>query len=171
MCWTRSSDSRVEEHVLLLDAERVRIARAEAMVEDARLEGWGQPARASTSISSSQRGSTSEWMVTVVFTGRMSRKISPCAFATPAKSASGVTKIRVRTTCSKPTPTSRERLADDLEAAPRLPVGVGGRVGVVGHDRRGARDPHEVSRAHGAAVAHVGSYVAPDETRWRSTPA
>ena len=31
--------SRVEKHVLLLDAERVRIARPEAMVEDARLEG------------------------------------------------------------------------------------------------------------------------------------
>ena len=35
MCWTRSNVSRVEQHVLLLDAERVRLALAELVVEHA----------------------------------------------------------------------------------------------------------------------------------------
>ena len=36
---------------------------------------------------------------------------------------------------------------------PRLLVGACGRVGVAGHDRRGARDPDVVADAHGARVA------------------
>ena len=35
MCCTRSNVSAVEQHVLLLDAERVRVALAERVVEDA----------------------------------------------------------------------------------------------------------------------------------------
>ena len=41
----------------------------------------------------------------------------------------------------------------DLEAAVRLAVGVGGRVGVVGHDRRRAGDPGVRADPHHARVA------------------
>ena len=46
-----------------------------------------------------------------------------------------------------------ERARDDLEADPRLLVGVVGRVGVVGHDRRRARDPDLAADADGPRVA------------------
>src|SRR5436190_23888644 len=53
----------VEQHVLLLDAERVRIARAEAMVADAALVAGGhrfsETITASASISTRQRRSSS----------------------------------------------------------------------------------------------------------------
>ena len=39
MCWTRSKLCRVEEHVLLLDSERVRISLPEGVVEDAAARG------------------------------------------------------------------------------------------------------------------------------------
>lgn len=39
----------------------------------------------------------------------------------------------------------RERLRDDLEATFRLSVGVGRRIGTVGHDRSGSGDPDLVS--------------------------
>jgi hypothetical protein len=70
MCWTRSKRLAVEEHVLLLDAERVRLARAEAVVEHARAARRRPPggpvmsggttcfvgSTASASISTFQRG-------------------------------------------------------------------------------------------------------------------
>ena len=43
MCWTRSKVSRVEEHVLLLDSERVRLSLAEGVVEDAAALGEAVP--------------------------------------------------------------------------------------------------------------------------------
>jgi CubicO group peptidase (beta-lactamase class C family) len=46
-----------------------------------------------------------------------------------------------------------ERREDDLEAALRLAVRVGRRVGAVGHDRRGARDEHVRADPHSARVA------------------
>ena len=39
MCWTRSNVSLVEQHVLLLDAERVRVALAELVLEHAAARG------------------------------------------------------------------------------------------------------------------------------------
>ena len=106
----------VEELVLLLDSERVRVALAERVVEDAALvhcalagdrgrEGLlpGHGRIASTSISTFQAGSMRA-VTTVVFTGRMSRKTSPCARAMPSKWAGSVTYIRVRTTFSNDAP-------------------------------------------------------------------
>jgi CubicO group peptidase (beta-lactamase class C family) len=46
-----------------------------------------------------------------------------------------------------------ERPQDDLEATLRLAVGVGGRIALVGHDRRRARDEHMVADAHGSREA------------------
>ena len=80
---------RIEELVLLLDAERVRVAGAERVIEDARLRlvdvscDRGRecllavhPSTASTSISTFQAGSRSA-VTTVVFAGRTSRNTSP----------------------------------------------------------------------------------------------
>ena len=91
----------VEQHVLLLDAERVRVALPELVVEDAaaRREALAGDRRgidllhgrtASTSISTNQRGSMS-CAITVVFTGRISPKISECARATSGKTSALVT--------------------------------------------------------------------------------
>src|SRR5439155_10403631 len=84
----------VEDHVLLLDTERVRVAGAEAMVEHAAgVEGSFARNRrrdeltvthgsdASASISTFQAGSSS-CVTTAVEAGRISPKISPCARAT-----------------------------------------------------------------------------------------
>jgi hypothetical protein len=124
---------RVEEHVLLLDAERVRIARPEPVVEHraaareaAALAGQrgGEDLRhvagsiASASISTNQRGSSSR-VTTHVAAGRISPKTSPWARATPSQWAASVTNMRVRTTSSGRAPASasaatmmsRQRLA------------------------------------------------------------
>ena len=53
---------------------------------------------ASASISTSQSGSTKLETCMIVFTGRMSRKISPWTAATACQSSMRVSKIRVRTT-------------------------------------------------------------------------
>src|SRR5215471_16922287 len=103
----------VEQLVLLLDTEGVRVAFAERVLEHAarvRSSLAGDRGRdgllldhgttASTSISSFQAGSMSE-VTTVVLTGRTSRNTSPCARATSSKWAGSVRKIRVLTTCSR----------------------------------------------------------------------
>src|SRR5260221_7912374 len=98
----------VEQHVLLLDAERVRVARSELVVEDAgfgaaealgALAGdrgredlltHGPSITASASISTSQRGSGSA--VTIpVSAGRAVPNASPWARPTSAACASSVT--------------------------------------------------------------------------------
>src|SRR5262249_53916166 len=84
----------VEDHVLLLDPERVRVAPAEAMVEhaarvEAALARDGARERlsvrhgsvASASILTFHTGSSS-CVTTAVEAGRISPKISPCARAT-----------------------------------------------------------------------------------------
>ena len=58
----------------------------------------------------------------------------------------------MRTTSAKPRTRLRERAADDLEAEPRLLVGVLGRVALA-RDRRRARDVHLAARDDGARVA------------------
>ena len=97
----------VEQHVLLLDAERVRGAAAEVVLEDAR--GRGAAAlralardrcgvdllhecsiTASASISTSQRGSSSCATMPVV-AGRAVAKASPCARPTSSISEASVT--------------------------------------------------------------------------------
>ena len=85
MCWTRSNDVAVEEHVLLLDPERVRVALPERVVEHARRAGETPPlpvidgrdqllsltaSTASASISTFQRGSSSA-VTTHVAAGRI----------------------------------------------------------------------------------------------------
>jgi hypothetical protein len=91
----------VEQHVLLLDAERVGLAVAEAVVDDARgrdaleagdrgrddlLHGRTASASISTIHASSSRRAT-----THVAAGRVSRKASPCARATSSQCAGSVT--------------------------------------------------------------------------------
>src|SRR5262249_44328570 len=116
----------VEEHVLPLHAERVRIALAERVVEDA---AAGREARAlpgdrgridllrhvgrtaSASISTRQRGSTSAETASIVLAGRISPKNSPCARPTSSQSATSVRKIRVRTTFSSVAPASSSAVA------------------------------------------------------------
>src|SRR5262249_49502653 len=86
--------ARVEEHVLLFHAERVRVALAEAVFEHAagveasfarhRLRQYLSVAHsriASASISTFQRASRRS-VTTAVDAGRISPKISPCARAT-----------------------------------------------------------------------------------------
>ena len=101
----------VEQHVLLLDAERVRIALAERVVEHARARTRGagalagdrrredllhllsirhQSTIASASISTSQRGSSSSATIPVV-AGRAVANASPCARPTSSISAASVT--------------------------------------------------------------------------------
>ena len=92
---------RVEEHVLLLDAQRVRVARPELVVEDAggrRVGDTGDRPRddllhgstASASISTFHAGSRSA-VTTQVAAGRTSRNASPCARATSSQCARSVT--------------------------------------------------------------------------------
>src|SRR5581483_9105360 len=103
----------IEEHVLLLDADRVRLALAEGMVEDARLRAGSDRSlagdrrrvdllhdrsiTASTSISTSQRGSRRP-VTTPVVAGRARPNASAWARPTSPMWAASVTKIRVRTT-------------------------------------------------------------------------
>ena len=90
----------VEEHVLLLDAERVRVARAEGVVEDAaalgvaaalardrRGEDLAHGSTASASISTRHAGSSSAATTTIADAGRMSPNTSPCARPTASQSA------------------------------------------------------------------------------------
>src|SRR5262249_34389736 len=120
----------VEQHVLLLDAQRVRLALAEGVVEDAAAGGEALArdrggvnlvhvlSMASASISTNQRGSRSP-VTTHVDAGRMPEKTSPCARAISSQSSADVMYIRVRTTssgrapasCSAATMISRHRLA------------------------------------------------------------
>src|SRR5207342_1988009 len=81
----------VEEHVLLLDAERVRLPGAEVVVEHAaagaealsgdrrRVDLLHSATSASASISTRQRGSRSPATTMKAVTGRMEPKTSPCA--------------------------------------------------------------------------------------------
>ena len=97
----------VEQLVLLLDAERVRVALAERVVEHARLRAagsFGALARdrrredllhavsitASASISTRQRGSSS-WVTIPVVAGRAVAKASPCARPTSSIRLASVT--------------------------------------------------------------------------------
>ena len=79
----------IEEHVLLLDAQRVRVAAAELVVEDARF-GHVRTITASASISTRQRGSSS-WVTMPVVAGRASANTSPCARPTASMSSGVVT--------------------------------------------------------------------------------
>ena len=91
---------RIEEHVLLLDAEGVGGAGAEPVVEDARVrvDETGDRARddllhgsvASTSISTFHAGS-SRAVTTHVAAGRTSRNASPWARATSSQCSGAVT--------------------------------------------------------------------------------
>ena len=91
----------VEEHVLLLDPERVRIGLSECVVEHAAaLDGAlaGDRVRidllhgstASASISTRQRGSSRPLTTTAVEAGRISEKTSPCARAISSQSSASV---------------------------------------------------------------------------------
>ena len=93
----------VEELVLLLDAERVRVARPERVVEHAprrrpfepRDRGRDRllrchPRTASASISTFQAGSSS-FVTTIVLAGRISEKTSPCARPTASHVPRSVT--------------------------------------------------------------------------------
>ena len=112
----------VEQLVLLLYTERVRVALAEAVVEHARAavaddaglaEDVGRDdllARscthgitASASISTFQDGSRRD-VTTQVAAGLVSPNASPCARATSAQCARSVTNIRVRTTSASDDP-------------------------------------------------------------------
>ena len=108
---------------------------------------------ASASISTSQRGSSSS----DDDAGRRraeSRRRPRRARARPrAMSAARVTKMRVRTTSVAAAPGLGERREHDLQAAARLAVRVGRRIGVAGHDRRRAADVDVGSHADGARVA------------------
>src|SRR3954471_16510157 len=108
----------VEEHVLLLCPQRVRVALAERMVENAaalceaaslardrRRVDLLHGSTASTSISTSHRSSKSRAMVPV-HAGRTSPKASPCARMASATCSASVTKTRVRTTFERPVPAS-----------------------------------------------------------------
>ena len=92
---------RIEEHVLLLDAQRVRVARAEAVIEDARgmsLRKAGDRlgddlphgSTASASISTFHAGS-SRCATTQVAAGRTSRNASPWARETSPQCTRSVT--------------------------------------------------------------------------------
>ena len=92
---------RVEEHVLLLDAERVRVAGAEAVVDDARRRRALEPgdrrrddllhgSTASASISTFQAWS-SRRATTQVAAGRVSPNTAPCARATSSQWTGSVT--------------------------------------------------------------------------------
>jgi hypothetical protein len=93
----------VEEHVLLLDAERVGVGLAERVVEDAAagddalagdrvgvdlLHGVGRTA--SASISTRQRGSRRPEITSIALAGRISPKISPCARPTSRQSSTSI---------------------------------------------------------------------------------
>src|SRR3954451_17483916 len=108
----------VEEHVLLLCPQRVRVALAERMVEDAaalceaaslasdrRRVGLLHGSTASTSISTSHRSSNSRAMIPV-HAGRTSAKASPWARIASATCEGSVTKTRVRTTFERLVPAS-----------------------------------------------------------------
>src|SRR5439155_26098243 len=88
---------RVEEHVLLLDAERVRVARSEAVLEDARLvgrlHGRSLTITASASISTSQRGSMSP-VTSAVIAGRATPNASRWARPTASTSSACLRKMR-----------------------------------------------------------------------------
>ena len=79
----------IEEHVLLLDAQRVGVAAAELVVEDARF-GHVRTITASASISTRQRGSSSSVTMPVV-AGRACANASPCALPTESMSSAVVT--------------------------------------------------------------------------------
>ena len=183
---------RVEEHVLLLDpdGERSR-ARAEAMVDDARLGARGRPSghvgagaarpggrrvytvpvTPSASISTSQRGSTSSLMTTVVLAGRISENASPWARPTPSKSsASDEVDTRAHHVGELGAGLAQGHF-DDLEAALGLAVGVRRGLDALRHDRSGSRDEDPVTDRDGARVPDVRSYGEPDEMRRRDISA
>jgi hypothetical protein len=80
--------------------------------------------------------------ITVVFAGRISLKVSPCARPNSSKSArevgAGADDVREGAAGRD------ERLFDPLEAALGLLVGVEGRVAAVVHDRRAPGYEHAV---------------------------
>ena len=94
---------RVEEHVLLLDAERVRLTVSERVLEHAarRAEAGGRdrwrpgllhrPIIASASISTNHRGSKSPATTMPVVAGRTSPNTSPCALPTSSMWSADVT--------------------------------------------------------------------------------
>ena len=130
---------RVEEHVLLLDAEGERVARAELVVEHAAARREPLPrdrggidllhssfTTASTSISTSQRGSTNPRTTIIAFTGRMEENTSPWARAAPVE-VLGVRQEDARAhDVLGPRARFLEGGEDDLEAALRLAVGSAG---------------------------------------------
>src|SRR5579862_637099 len=75
----------IEQHVLLLDAERVRVARAEAVVEDA--AHW---ISASASSSTSQCASRNPLTTMYVLAGLISPNTSPCARPTSSRNCGPV---------------------------------------------------------------------------------
>ena len=91
----------VEEHVLLLDAQRVRIRLAEGVVEhaaavdgalarDRRRIDLLHGSSASASISTFQRGSSRPRITSIALAGRISEKTSPCARPTSCQSSACV---------------------------------------------------------------------------------
>src|SRR5205085_11704819 len=107
----------VEEHVLLLHAQRVRVALAERVVEHAPAGGEAlardrrgvdllhDGSIASASISTNQRGSRSSATIPVQ-AGRAWSKTSPWARITSGTKLRSVTKMRVRTTSCGDAPAS-----------------------------------------------------------------
>ena len=169
MCWTRSKALAVEELVFLLDPERVRIAAAECVVEDAAAVdgalardrrrkrllrvGHAEASTASTSISTFHAGS-SRAVTTVAFAGRISRNTSPCARETPSKCAGSVTYNARPHDVVEARARPLERLADDLETQARLLVCVLGRRRAVDRNRRRAGDVHVSAGDDRAREAH-----------------
>jgi hypothetical protein len=94
---------------------------------------------ASTSLSMSQSGSMKRLTCTIVLTGRMSRKNSPCTSATAFQSSIRVKRIRVRMTSSSLAP-SCSRAAREISKH-RLACAWGRLCRLSFHRVRGARSP------------------------------
>ena len=139
---------RVEQHELLLDAERVRVARAEAVVER----------RSSASLAVAHRddrlGLDLDEPARVEQLGRRRRSspAAPCAKASRCARPTASMSLGARDVDPRADDVVEaraglaERALDDLEADARLLVGVVGRVGVARHDRRRAGDPDLAAR-------------------------
>ncbi len=141
----------VEQHVLLLDSERVRLARSEAVVEDAGFE-LVHAIIACASISTRQRLSSSAVTIPVVAGRAVAeslcvRPADLCEILGPGEVDAGAHDVVERRAGLA------ERALDDPDADAGLLVGIVGRIGVVGEDRRRPRDPDVGTDPDGARVA------------------
>src|SRR6266498_2928824 len=144
------------------DVDRGDLARTAA-------HGSASGITASTSISTRASGSTSRPTSTSVEAGRMSRKNSACAVPTRSQSSMFVTKIRVRTTCSRRAPAFsraasilRRTCTVWLYASPGATTRPSGSVAVVPETT--THDPTRTAREYPT----IGSHFAPEAIFRRS---